>query len=365
MKSAVIPLLRILLLVLVSTTLAPDWGTAADAEPPPDEVTARGTTLKGRVLDLEANGIHFRTIYGKGEIFIAYEEIEQMTTQGEFYIYPSDGQIIKGRLVGKEGESLLVGTESEPASRLNHRSIVRGVPAGTYERSWIDRLRTEYPWWKVSLDAGWEFERTAVDKNKIFLGFNAERRKSPTRFIADLRYAFETQQTVSEPKSTTTDEMRAFLRGEYDFTPHWFLFVEPAAEWDRPRGIDVRAYPGTGLGYRFVETKTALLQFLLGPGYVYEEFTDLESNEYAAVYFGLDARYAFRSYFITLLRLQYMPGIQDIDENWLFRAELEFSVPITQVLAMKLRFTQVNDNNPSPDVGNNKFTSNLLISFGF
>jgi putative salt-induced outer membrane protein YdiY len=365
MKSAVIPLLRILLLVLVSSTVAPDWGTADDAEPPPDEVTARGTTLKGRVLDLEANGIHFRTIYGKGEIFIRYEEIEHITTQGEIYIYHSDGRKIKGRLVGKEGESLLVGTESETAFRLNHGSIVRGVPAAAYERSWIDRLRTEYPWWKISLDAGWEFERTAVDKNNIFLGFNAERRKSPTRFIADFRYAFETQKTTSEPKSTTTNEMRAFLRGEYDFTPPWFLFFEPAAEWDRPRGIDIRAYPGAGLGYRFVETKTALLQLLLGPGYVYEEFTDLGSNEYAAVYFGLDARYAFRSYFITLLRLQYMPGIQDIDENWLFRAELEFSIPITQVLAMKLRFTQVNDNNPSPDVGNNKFTSNLLLSFGF
>ena len=128
---------------------------------------------------------------------------------------------------------------------------------------------------------------------------------------------------------------------------------------------EVRAYPGAGLGYRFVETKKTLLQLLLGPGYVYEEFTELESNEYAAVYIGLDARFALRSYFESLLKVQYMPGIQDPDENWLFRAELEFTIPITNSLGMKLRFGQVNDNNPTPDVGNNKFTTDLLLSFGF
>lgn len=363
-----IPIIRILLLLLLSSTLAPNWGSAAEAEPPPpppDEVTVRGTTLKGRILDMEASGIHFKTIYGEGEILIRYEEIENIQTQGEFYIYHSDGQRIKGRLVGKEGDRLLVGTDPETAFRLDPGVIVRGVPLVTYKESWVDRMHIEYPWWKVSLDAGLEFERTAVDQTKIFIGFNVERRKSPTRLIVDLRYAFETQQTVSEPKSTTKDEMRTFLRGEYDFTRHWFLFVEPAVEWDRPRGIQVRAYPGAGLGYRFVETKMALLQLLLGPGYVYEEFTDLGSNEYAAVYIGLEGRYSFRSYFVTLLRLLYMPGFGDVGEDHLFRAELEFSVPITQVLAMKLRFTQVNDNNPSPDVGNNKTTSNLLLSFGF
>ncbi len=362
--SGVISPLRILLLLLLTSTLAPDWGNAAEAGPPPDEVTVRGATLKGHVLDLEADGIQFRTIYGKGEIWIRYEEIEHVRTQGEFYIFRSDGHKIQGRLVGKEGDDLLIGADPETVFRLNPGGIVRGVPAVTYEKSWVDRMRTEYPWWKVRLDAGWEFERTAVDKNNIFIGFNAERRRSPTRFIADFRYAFETKQTAPEPKSTTKDEMRAFLRGEYDLTRRWFLFVDPAAEWDRPRGIDIRVYPGAGLGYRFVETKKALFQLLLGPGYVYEEFTELESNEYAAVYIGLEARYDFRSYFETLLRSQYMPGIQDVEENWLFRAELEFSIPITRVLAMTLRFTQVNDNNPSPDVGNNKFTSNLLLSFG-
>jgi len=360
-----LPIIRILLLLLLSSTLAPVWGNAAEAEPPPDEVTVTGTTLKGRVLDLDTGGIHFKTVYGEGKISIRYEEIENIRTPGEFHIYHSDGQIIRGRLVGKEGDRLLVGTDTETAFRLDPGAIVRGVPLDTYEKSWVDRLRTEYPWWKVSLDAGWEFERTAVDQNKLFIGFNAERRKSPNRFVFDLRYAFETQKSASEPETTTKDELRAFLRGEYDLNPRWFLFVDPAVEWDRPRGIDVRAYPGAGLGYRFVEKKEALLQFLLGPGYVYEEFTDFGSNEYAAAYIGLEARYDFRSYFITQLRLLYMPGLEYTGKNWLQRAELEFSIPITQVLAMKLRFTQVNDNNPSPEVGNNKFTSKLLLSLGF
>lgn len=68
-----------------------------------DEVTVRGTTLKGRVLDLEASGIHFKTIYGEGNILIRYEETENVQTPGEFHIYHSDGQKIQERLLGKEG----------------------------------------------------------------------------------------------------------------------------------------------------------------------------------------------------------------------------------------------------------------------
>jgi putative salt-induced outer membrane protein YdiY len=215
------------------------------------------------------------------------------------------------------------------------------------------------------LDAGWAFESSAVDEKKISLGFNAERRKSPTRLVGYLRYAFEPQRTVTTPDTTTKDELRGFLLGEYDLSGKWFLFAYPAAEWDRLRGIKFRAYPGAGLGYRFVETEKALFQLQLGPGYVYEEFTDLGNNDYWAAFIGLEARYAFRTYFNTRLHMLYMPDIPDVNENWLYRAELEFAVPITQLMALKLRFTQVNDNNPSPDVGNNKLTSTLLLSLGF
>ena len=365
MRNRISPVIGISLLILLSLILFSSSGHAAETDPPPDEVTVKGTTLKGRVLSLDGEGIRFETIYGQGEILIRHEDIEKIQTQRQFLIYHSDSKKIRGRLVGKEGEKLLVGAETETAFRLNPGVILRGIPMVTHEQSWIARLRTQYPWWKVSLDAGWEFESTAVDKTKISLGFNAERRKSPTRLVGDLRYAFETQRTATTPKSTTKDELRGFLLGEYDLSRKWFLFAYPAAEWDRPRGIRVRAYSGAGLGYRFVETETALLQFQLGPGYVYEEFTDLGNNDYWAAFIGLEARYAFRSYFITHLRLLYMPGIPDVDENWLYRGELEFAVPITQLIALKLRFTEVSDNNPSPDVGNNKLTSTLLLSLGF
>jgi hypothetical protein len=61
----------------------------------------------------------------------------------------------------------------------------------------------------------------------------------------------------------------------------------------------------------------------------------------------------------------YMPQISDPKENWLFRAELEFTVPIFDPIAVKLRLTNTNDNNPTPEVGNNKFNAALLASLVF
>ncbi len=72
---------RILPFLLVSLILSSHRGIAAEAEPPPDEVTVRGSTLTGWILELETDGIQLRTVYGKGEISVRYEEIEHIRTQ--------------------------------------------------------------------------------------------------------------------------------------------------------------------------------------------------------------------------------------------------------------------------------------------
>jgi len=341
--------------------------TAVAVAKPDDEITVKDTTLKGRVLGLEKNGIRFRTIYGKGTITIAYTDVQHIQAHGEYHIFYGEQQEVEGRILGVEDDRLLVGDDPATAEQVASATIRKGVSKVEHEEeSWIERLRNRYPHWRANLDLGFLLEDGGgVDKRRIDWGFNIERRKKPTRFVVRWFQAFEREQKVGESAETTTDEFHGFLYGEYDLSKRFFLFALPAVDRDVPRGIDIRAYPGAGVGYRFVETKQALLQAAVGGAYVYEDFTDFGDNTYASGLVGLEGRYEFESGISVYGRMFYYPGLSDPSEEWLLRTELALTVPLIDPIAMKLRIANVNDSNPSPDVGNNKITTTLGLSLIF
>jgi hypothetical protein len=57
--------------------------------------------------------------------------------------------------------------------------------------------------------------------------------------------------------------------------------------------------------------------------------------------------------------------IQYEKDDWLFRSFLDFTVPLFEPIALKLLLANVNGDNPSPDVGNNKFTTTMALSLEF
>ncbi len=64
-------------------------------------------------------------------------------------------------------------------------------------------------------------------------------------------------------------------------------------------------------------------------------------------------------------RVLYYPGIPNPRDDWLFRTEANLTIPLVDPLALRFRINQVNDNNPSPDVGSNKWTTTLGLAVRF
>ena len=61
----------------------------------------------------------------------------------------------------------------------------------------------------------------------------------------------------------------------------------------------------------------------------------------------------------------YMLGLSDPDEDFLMRFNFELKLPIVDPVALLMRVTNINDNNPAPSVGNNKLTTLMAISLDF
>jgi len=330
-----------------------------------DEVKVHGQTLRGRIIRLESQGVIFETLYGAGNITIPYADIVEVKAHETYHIVYGDDQVAIGRLLDIKQDRVLIGESATEIIQVPVQEIAVCLLEKDYQQSFWKRLKTNYRHWNAGIDLGIKYEQGAVDKQKIELGLNTTRRKRPTRFVFDFRYAFETQKTVDNPEETTKDEFNTFLLGEYDFHKNFYLFIRPAAERDIPRLIKRRTYPAAGVGYRLVEKERSFLLLPIGLGYVDETFIGFGTNSYTAAYMGMEGSYEFGNGMILALKILYMPGLDDTNRSWLLRAVGEFTIPIYAPLALRFRVTDENDNNPDPSVGDNKFTTTFALSFRF
>ena len=75
-----------------------------------DEVTSKGTVLRGTVTALTGAGITFSPEYGKGTLAIKWESIENVKTEAPLQVLYGDGQETDAPLQGFSNGKLLVGT---------------------------------------------------------------------------------------------------------------------------------------------------------------------------------------------------------------------------------------------------------------
>ncbi len=339
-------------------------------EPPPapaefDEIVVKGARLQGHVISFGEKSIVFETIYGKGQIEVAYDDIEQFKTQNSFRFIQHNGESVRGRVAQLSTRDLVVAKQSGEVKLIKPDEIERVIPDINGSSDFTDKMHNYFPYTTVKFDLGWNLESGAVKKIELSGGLNIERRKAPTRFVLDFRAAYENDQKPDEPATVTKDEFRASLIGEYDLTGPKYAFFFPAAERDATRNIIIRAYPAIGVGYRLAETGKLRFQIQAGLAYVYEEFIDYPDNEYLALHFGFEGGYDFTNNYGVTWKTYYYPGLEDYTKNWLFRTEMAFSAKITKALSLNLRLTDTLDNTPAPDVGDNKFTTTLSLLFTF
>ncbi|MBW2490805.1 MAG: DUF481 domain-containing protein, partial [Deltaproteobacteria bacterium] len=259
------------LIVFTFASTAPiyaDSSTPAE-DPPKDEVTFGGQSLQVRILRLGPNGIEFEPIHAKGNLSIQYEKIEKIVTQNIFIIfYGAEDTMVRGRLFGVEEGRRLIGADRVSAQRIPIKEIIAGISLEDYNGSFWKRQRIKYRHWRASLALGLSFEDGAIDKRKISPFLRIERLKKPTRYVLNLRYAFEDQKRAGDKSFVTTkDEFVGFIMGEYEVSDRFFAFGRPAMDWDTPRDIDLRLYPAAGVGYRLFQKEQNFIHFPVGFGY--------------------------------------------------------------------------------------------------
>ena len=343
-----------------------------------DTIVVKGSVLQGKINQLTSEYISFELIYGEGNIRIKYSDVESLITEHEYHIY-FDGKETQGYITEIRDHAFLMIQHGEIEELITISKIDRFVISENEDASFENRMRNTFPYWSGNVDVGIEYESGNNIKNKLKIGGHVERKYMVHKTIFDILYSYEVTETIDSPEVLNKKEFYTFLEHNYAFTKNDFMFAEIGYDFDVPRGVDGRIYPSFGYGYRIATGKKRWIQFKVGAGYVWETFIDdpvfniapeeLE-NRYAAGFFGVDAEYEVRD--LQLLNrilfgatFFYMPGIEDLTHNWLLRYSGTASIPLSKALVLKIIARQVADNNPSPDVGNNKYTFDLYLSLRF
>jgi hypothetical protein len=338
-----------------------------------DTIVVHGMVLHGKITKIGPERLSFQILYSKGQSHFAYKDIDSIKTKYNYHI-SYNRMDIEGKIVDIEDREYIKVVEKDDKQRtVKISDIDNFVMSVNDDDSFENRVRNKFPYTKGNINVGFKIEDGNTIKNSIDVLLNLKHKKAEHEVMLYLDYEYETRETKTTPKYDYTNELVGILTYKNHFKNNQFLYATLAADYDRPRHVKNRFIPSLGYGYRFEFDKSVWLEPFMGLGYATTSYTDdilYEDKNFAAYSLGLTGRYrlddiALINTFIVDGFVMYYPSIENYDEDWILRSNLNFTIPLFDFFSVKLALNYINDSSPDPIIGNNKTTTKLLFGLDF
>jgi hypothetical protein len=338
-----------------------------------DTIVVHGMVLHGKITKIGPERLSFQILYSKGQSHFAYKDIDSIKTKYNYHI-SYNRMDIEGKIVDIEDREYIKVIEKDDKQRtVKISDIDNFVMSVNDDDSFENRVRNKFPYTKGNINVGFKIEDGNTIKNSIDVLLNLKHKKAEHEVMLYLDYEYETRETKTTPKYDYTNELVGILTYKNHFKNNQFLYATLAADYDRPRHVKNRFIPSLGYGYRFEFDKSVWLEPFMGLGYATTSYTDdilYEDKNFAAYSLGLTGRYrlddiALINTFIVDGFVMYYPSIENYDEDWILRSNLNFTIPLFDFFSVKLALNYINDSSPDPIIGNNKTTTKLLFGLDF
>jgi hypothetical protein len=337
-----------------------------------DTIVVHGMVLHGKITKITPERLSFQILYSKGQSHFAYKDIDSITTKYNYHI--SYKRIdIQGRVVGIEDKKYLKVVDSDDKSRtIKISDIDNFVMSVIDDDSFENRVRNKFPYTKGNINVGLNLEQGSTVKNSINVLLNLKHKQAEHEVKLYLNYEYETRETETTPKYDYTDELVGILTYKNHFKNNQFYYASISADYDRPRFINNRYIPSVGYGYRFEFDKSVWIEPSIGLAYTTTRYKDdiYEDKNFMAAAVGLNGKYRMDDLAVinTLIVdgfFMYYPSIEELNKDWIFRSNLDFTIPLFDFFSVKLALHHINDTNPDPSIGKNKTTTKLLFGLDF
>ena len=359
-----------LLLFNIYVYASPVVKKASEIEEIKDTIVVHGMVLHGRVMNLGPEKLSFKLLYSEGLSHFSYKDIESIYTKYNYHI-SFKRMDIEGKVVGIEDNKYLLIMEGDNERTIKISDIDNFVMSVTDDDSFENKIRNKFPYTKGNINIGFEIENGTSIKDSVDVLLNLRHKQAEHEIEFYLNYEFETTETEGTDKVQNKDELIGIVTYKNYFKNNEFYFGRLSADYDRPRHIDYRYIPSVGYGYKFKFSKSRWLEPAIGIGYASTNYSDEYKNKkFAIAALNLSGKYQFDDLrfintFIIDGTLMYYPSLSNIEKDWIFRSNLNFTIPLFDFFSVKFVIDHTNDSNPNPSVGNNKTTSKLLFGLDF
>ncbi len=167
--------------------------------------------------------------------------------------------------------------------------------------------------------------------------------------------------------SVTAKRYQAGAQGNYMFSDGNYVFANGSYEVDEFRGFDYRLTAAVGYGHKFFDDGNSFLRAEIGPGYIYDKFTDKQaletgnSKESSMVVHSVvdyEAKLSESSKFQQKF-------IIDVGDRLDARSESSITAKVVDSLAMKFAVVVRYNSKPLEDIKSTDTETTLTLLYSF
>ncbi|MFN4241898.1 MAG: YdiY family protein [Tepidisphaerales bacterium] len=267
-------------------------------------VFKNGDRLTGEVTRLEGGKLKIKSAVA-GEVTVDLKDVASFSTDEPIEIKLADGSVVKQQV-----------QRSETPGTIQTAPSAAGVAASTLSLDQVvainePKVETR---WTGNIRAGALLSRGNTDSDAFNLAGDAQRRTADDRLSLSGQYLYARSRKSGGEKETTTDNWFAQVKYDYFVSKKLYFYAVARFERDNIADLNLRALPGVGIGYQWLEGPKQNFRTEAGVGLTYEDYRGEESETYP----NARLAYAYDRVLVDNVRfihnLEYLPSLEDFGE---------------------------------------------------
>lgn len=329
-------------------------------------VMTNGDRLSGKIIKKDGDSIVLET-ESAGTVKIRWASVERIVSDDALSLTLEDGKVLEGRIETEE-DKLKIETPDAGHVAIEKESIKTVRTRVEQARFEAEQKRVQESritdFWSGTVDMGFSLTQGNSNTRTVTFGLNGTR-ETPRNKLTVYANGLHINNMNSGNAVTTAQSVWSGVRYDININQKWFAFSSNDFEYNKPQKLNLRAVVGGGAGYHAVKNEKTNVDFILGGTNNYENFsTGLQRNS-AEMILGKEIKHKLSPRVRFNERFVFYPNISNAGE---FRALLDASVQTDINSWLGLHMTVGNRYNSQPVLQTQKndflLSTGLRVSFG-
>ena len=328
-------------------------------------VMNNGDRLTGQIIKKDGDSVIIQT-ESAGTVKIKWSAVVELVSEKPLTVTLDSGKIVQGK-IGTEEDKVKVETEKAENVTVEKKAIKVVRTPEEQKKYEIEQRRIEVSkltdFWSGTVDVGFSMTSGNSDTRTFTAGLRGVRETRNNKFSVYAN-ALQIKDTSNNNRKFTAQSVWTGARYDVDINRQWFAFGSGDFEYNKPQKLNIRAVLGGGLGYHAVRKDRLKLDFTSGLTNNYENFSTGIKRNSAELLVGNELKYQLNSRVKLTERAVLYPNLSRPGD---VRALFDSSVQTDINSWMGWHFTVGNrfNSNPVDRTERNDFLLSTGIRFSF